>query len=208
MKNIAEKCKYHIIYTITRDDGHFYKGMHSTDNLKDGYRGSGKIVKAWVKKHGIQEFWKRHTKSIDEVLPTRSLLEQREEEIVDAVLMSNPLCMNLSPGGKGGSKFTGKKHTAQARLKMGQANKDKPKSSEHKRAIGQANLGKKKFAGKSHTLQTRTKQSAAMSKSCTVDGINIFPSRRSLIKDLGKGKTGARSPMFRYLTCTSTEGNP
>lgn len=34
--------KYHYIYKITRNqDGKFYVGMHSTDDLDDGYFGSG-----------------------------------------------------------------------------------------------------------------------------------------------------------------------
>ncbi len=40
----ADERKYHYIYKITRDDGHYYVGMHSTDNLDDGYFGSGKYI--------------------------------------------------------------------------------------------------------------------------------------------------------------------
>ncbi len=50
----AIRRKYHIIYkttcTITNK---FYVSMHSTDNLEDGYQGSGKRLKYSVNKHGI-----------------------------------------------------------------------------------------------------------------------------------------------------------
>lgn len=38
--------KYHIIYKTTNlINGKIYVGMHSTDNLNDGYLGSGWILK-------------------------------------------------------------------------------------------------------------------------------------------------------------------
>ena len=37
------------------------------------------------------------------------------------------------------------------------------------------------------------------SKSCTVDGVTIYPSRLALIAALGKGRRGSRSPSFRYI---------
>lgn len=37
----AVRRKYHFIYKITRlDNNRYYIGMHSTDNLDDGYFGS------------------------------------------------------------------------------------------------------------------------------------------------------------------------
>jgi hypothetical protein len=39
----------------------------------------------------------------------------------------------------------------------------------------------------------------AKSKPCTADGVTVFPSLTALTKALGKGKTGTRSPNFRYI---------
>ncbi len=36
-------------------------------------------------------------------------------------------------------------------------------------------------------------------KPCTVDGVKIYPSLKALIKELGKGKNGARSENLRYV---------
>jgi hypothetical protein len=205
----AIDCKFHIIYTITRDDGFFYKGLHSTDDLEDGYPGSGVRVKAWIKKYGIDEFWKRHTKTIDEMLPSRKLLEAREAELITSELLKSPFCLNLSPGGRGGSRFTGKKHTVEARMKMGIASKNHKRSESHKAKISAALIGRVGgFEGKKHSEATKDlmRTAAATSparkkfcKPCTIDGITIFESMKSMRRTLGAGKSGTGSPNFRYL---------
>jgi hypothetical protein len=96
----ADQRKHHYIYKITKGDtGRFYIGMHSTDDLDDGYFGSGKIITASIKKHGKD----KHHKEILEHLPTRESLKLREKEIVNEELLGDKLCMNLKLGGIGGS---------------------------------------------------------------------------------------------------------
>ena len=72
--------------------------MHSTDDLEDGYFGSGKIINYSVNKHGIEN----HRVEILEFLDSREELKKREAEIVNEELLSDPLCMNLKFGGEGG----------------------------------------------------------------------------------------------------------
>lgn len=72
--------------------------MHSTKNVDDGYLGSGKRIRAEVKKYGKENF----EKVILEELPTRKALADREREIVNEVLRQDPLCLNLKNGGEGG----------------------------------------------------------------------------------------------------------
>lgn len=100
----ANKRKYHYIYKITRDDGRYYIGMHSTDDLEDGYFGSGKLITRSIKKHGIE----RHEKEILEFLESRELLKTREKELITDDIRSDLLCMNIAPGGGGG--FKNKQH--------------------------------------------------------------------------------------------------
>lgn len=89
----------HFIYKITNTlNGRFYIGMHSTKNSNDGYLGSGKRIKAEVNKYGKENF----RKEIVERVPSRKILKEREAEIVNAELLSNPLCLNLVFGGEGG----------------------------------------------------------------------------------------------------------
>lgn len=80
--------------------------MHSTENVDDGYLGSGKRVKAEVKKYGKENF----EKVILEELPTRKALEEREREIVNDELLIDPLCLNLKNGGEGGGSFWNEEH--------------------------------------------------------------------------------------------------
>jgi hypothetical protein len=72
--------------------------MHSTDNLEDGYLGSGKILGYSRAKHGDEN----HKKEIVEMCPDREALKLREKEIVNEVLLANPLNINLKYGGEGG----------------------------------------------------------------------------------------------------------
>jgi hypothetical protein len=95
----ADKRKFHYIYRITRDDGKYYIGMHSTDEIEDGYFGSGKLITRSIKKYGKQ----RHTKEILEHLPNREALKLREKEIVNVEIVDDRRCMNLRLGGAGWS---------------------------------------------------------------------------------------------------------
>lgn len=91
--------KYHFIYKTTNLlNGKYYIGMHSTDNLNDGYMGSGRRLRYSINKHGK----KNHKVEILEFVLNRKELIKREKEIVssDEILKMN--CMNLMPGGTGG----------------------------------------------------------------------------------------------------------
>jgi hypothetical protein len=64
----AENRKYHYIYKITCNvSNRYYIGMHSTDNLEDGYFGSGKRLWFSINYHGK----KNHSKEILEFLESR-----------------------------------------------------------------------------------------------------------------------------------------
>ena len=97
--------KYHYIYKITcKITNRYYIGMHSTDDLNDGYFGSGKRLWFSINYHGKEN----HVKEILEFLPTRQLLKEREKEIVNKELIGEILCMNLKEGGDGG--FVNEEH--------------------------------------------------------------------------------------------------
>lgn len=90
---------YHFIYKTTDTrNGNFYIGMHSTDNLNDGYVGSGDRLKKLIYKHGKEIF----NIEILEFFPNRNSLKQREKEIVNSDLLKEEKCMNLCFGGSGG----------------------------------------------------------------------------------------------------------
>ena len=91
--------KYNYIYKTTcKVTNRFYIGMHSTDNLEDGYIGSGRVLWRPIRKHGLHE----HEREILEFHPDRKTLRLREMEIVDRNMLDSNLCMNLVTGGGGG----------------------------------------------------------------------------------------------------------
>jgi hypothetical protein len=91
--------KYHIIYKTTcLVNNKYYIGMHSTDNLEDGYMGSGKAIKFSIKRYGKE----KHRVEILEIVENRELLAEREKAIVTLSKVKNGKCMNLKVGGIGG----------------------------------------------------------------------------------------------------------
>lgn len=107
-----KKPSIHYLYkTICNKTQKYYIGMHSTTNLNDGYLGSGKRLRYSIRKYGKEN----HTKEILIFLPTRKDLILKEIEIVNKVLLSDKLCMNLKEGGQGG--FINEEH----RLKCSKA---------------------------------------------------------------------------------------
>lgn len=88
---------YHYFYKITNNiNGHFYYGIHSTDNLDDGYMGSGRYLRRAYKKFGIENF----TKEIIKFFENREDCANFEKEIVTEELVNDPNCYNISLGGE------------------------------------------------------------------------------------------------------------
>ena len=93
--------KYNFLYKTTcLVTERFYIGVHSTDNLADGYLGSGLLLKHSINKHGIDN----HNREILEFFDSRTALLDKEKEIVNKDLLKEP-CMNRRPGGDGGDTF-------------------------------------------------------------------------------------------------------
>jgi hypothetical protein len=91
--------KYHYIYKTTNlINGKFYVGMHSTDNLNDGYLGSGIRLRRSIRRNGIENFNIQFLEFFD----NRIDLSNREKELVNEELLKDPMCMNLVFGGSGG----------------------------------------------------------------------------------------------------------
>lgn len=80
--------------------------MHSTDDLNDGYVGSGKRLWYSIRKYGKENF--KH--EILEMLPDRCSLKEREKELVNEDLLKDNKCLNLKIGGEGGGKLWNPEH--------------------------------------------------------------------------------------------------
>lgn len=181
--------KYHYIYKITCNvTNRYYIGMHSTDNLDDGYFGSGKRLWFSINYHGKDN----HTKEILEFLPNRLILKEREKEIVNKELITDVLCMNLKEGGEGG--FTSEEHrtkfidgrnktwTKEHRDKKVWLFKNDEKWAKNFGDIMRKNgLGNKSLTGKNHSEEAKEKISKSK-------------------KGTGSGKTNSQ-----YGTCWITK---
>jgi hypothetical protein len=165
--------KYHFIYKTTDiRNGNFYIGMHSTNDLNDGYVGSGKRLKHLIYKHGKKIF----NMEILEFLPNRKSLRERESEIVNSDLLLEDKCMNLKPGGDGGfnndehqlkcSQAAGKKHSIRLLTdeeyrdayseKLSKSGKNRHNKGNLKNFIDK---GKTLWQGRTHSEETKKKMS-------------------------------------------------
>lgn len=176
--NVSEK-KFNFIYKTTcLVTSKYYIGMHSTNNLDDGYLGSGKILLYSIKLYGKEN----HKIEILENVNSRYELKNREIEIVNDGLLSDSLCMNLALGGGGG--FISLEGAKKGRNKCDEVLKEKygenfrsilaknyhsnlsPEEKEiHITKIKNSHIGldKRNFLGKTHKKETKDKISKSNS---------------------------------------------
>ena len=108
--------KYHYIYKTTNlINGKFYIGMHSTNDLNDGYLGSGTRLRYSLNKYGE----KNHQIKRLEFFSDREKLRNREIEIVNESLLKDPSCMNLTFGGTGNGNWMGPNKNSEVQRKKG-----------------------------------------------------------------------------------------
>ena len=91
--------EYYCLYKITNlVNGKMYIGQHVTENLDDGYMGSGKIIKLAIKKYGVENFRKEYLGFYED----ENELDYMERVFVDETWVSRSDTYNLSIGGYGG----------------------------------------------------------------------------------------------------------
>lgn len=168
--------KYYTIYKITnRVNSKFYIGMHQTNDLNDGYMGSGKLISRAIKKHGIDNF----TKEILFVFDNEQDMKRKEAEIVTEELCQSNSSYNLCPGGHGGFGYInnherksdwaklGAKKCNRESLKFLQARHIGCKKIIEERISNGLNaygVDPKQFLGKTHTKEAKKKIGLANSK--------------------------------------------
>lgn len=93
---------YYIIYqTTNKINGKIYVGKHKTNNLDDGYLGSGKYLNNAIAKYGVENFERKilfFCESEDE-------MNAKEKEIVNEDFVARNDTYNLKVGGEGGWDF-------------------------------------------------------------------------------------------------------
>ena len=81
------KFMFHYTYKITSNSGLFYVGRHSTDDLNDGYMGSGKWVRSIKDKSKLSKEILEYFDSFDELM-------KAEQNLLDEYIGKKG-CMNF-----------------------------------------------------------------------------------------------------------------
>lgn len=126
---------YNYIYLITNTlNGKIYVGKHSTDNLNDGYMGSGKLLKLAFNKYGIENFTKKilHFAETEEELNDLEIFYIKD---LDAKTKG----YNLTDGGDG---KLGYEHSDETKRKMSESSKGKSMSEEARKKMSETRKGR------------------------------------------------------------------
>lgn len=98
-KKYYDQRKYHIVYkTINLINGKIYVGSHSTDDIEDGYFGSGDLIKRAINKYGKQNF----KRIVEYIFDNPNDMFLKEKEIVTEEFLKRTDVYNIVPGGCGG----------------------------------------------------------------------------------------------------------
>lgn len=150
MDTSKEKHYNYFYIIVNKVNRKFYYGVHSTDNLDDGYMGSGDNIKKAIKKYGIENF----VKTILGFFDTRAELMEVEREFINPKFLEEhrDTCYNCKPGGDGGV-------TPEIAEKISEAmmgkNKGKTQTEEHRRKNSESHKGKPSpFKGRRHSPET------------------------------------------------------
>lgn len=92
---------YYIVYqTTNKINGKFYIGMHKTNNINDGYLGSGVLLEKAIKKYGKENFIRD---ILFECKCEKEMILFEEALLTEEYIKSNfGKIYNLASGGKGG----------------------------------------------------------------------------------------------------------
>lgn len=187
----------HYTYKTTNlINGKYYLGMHSQNSqTNDLYLGSGKALKAAIKKYGKKNF----KKEILEYFSSRDELRLAESRLVTKQIVADRKSYNMKTGGEGGSDSL----STESKLKISKANKG--------RLVGEKNPMWGKTHSEESIAKTRAKHSLWGKASLqgwriTIDGIDYESLWRASEKiDLSAGGIRRRVLSKNYLNYRFTD---
>ena len=167
-------------------NGKYYIGVHQTDNIDDGYLGSGTLLSKAIKKYGSSCF----TRNILEYFDSKEEMYKRESEVVDCLSENT---YNMVPGGSGASilnnrkAFTGN-HSQKTKDKISRTLTGRTLSENHK-----SNVSKNHWARKNPKEQAKHARSIPQ----TVRSLET----RSKISESLKGNTNSSGRELKRVKC-------
>jgi hypothetical protein len=149
---MSHMLKYIVYETTNLINGKKYIGVHSTDNLDDGYLGSGKLLKKAIKKYGIDSFQRIilvECKKSEDMFAAESMLVTKE-------WVNDPNTYNLKIGGEGGWDYVNKNPHLRwcGEKRKLQSLKMKERTLSGKWSPKACGIG---FTGKTHSIESRKK---------------------------------------------------
>ena len=169
--------KHYLVYKTTNlVNGKIYIGKHETNNLNDGYLGSGNLIKRAIEKYGEENF----KREILFECSSREEMNAKEAELVNEEFLKRDDVYNLKQGGEGGWDYcntpehhnnigncrnTGFTQLAKEGRNPGRETIDAYTDEERKEYCRRISEGLKKFIkdngaiwlGKHHTTETKKK---------------------------------------------------
>lgn len=162
---------YYYLYRITNlINGKIYVGVHKTDNIDDGYMGSGLLIRRAIEKYGIENF----EKNIIQYFNSAEEMFEAESQIVNEEFVADDSTYNLKEGGHGGWDYITKNHIYPNRdiggriggRIAGQIHAERMRNDiEYRKQVFDRTLRSvKPFKGQHHTPETKARIGAANSK--------------------------------------------
>ena len=140
--------KHNTVYKIiNQNSGKFYIGIHATDNIDDGYMGSGTAINRAYKKYEPKNFIKQILFDFD----NQDDMIAMEELLVDGVMINQKDCYNMKTGGDFG------RHSEESKIKMSMIHTGKIITKETREKLRIANIGRKHTKGAKQKISEMTK---------------------------------------------------
>lgn len=183
---------YRVDCTAAGWEGYYYLGQHKTNNLDDGYKGSGTKLQEYYKQYPDD-----YTFTILEFYSNKTELNIAEQKLIGDLWKTDQYCLNLICGGAGGFKtitsyWKGKKLSEETKRKMSESLKGRIISDETKRKMSKSMKGKSHKAwnkGKKTSEEHKHKISESLKGNIPINkGIPMSDAQKRKISESLKGK--------------------
>ena len=198
------------IYKITNlCNNKIYIGIHKTKSIDDGYMGSGKLLKAAIKKYGKENF----RKEILETFNNEESMILKEQVLVTAAFVLDENNYYIMPGGKFGSlernnlSFKNKRHSLETIEKIRSSAIGREHTDATRKKISKNNFSKtdpvrqKEHAKQAGSYRKSDEHKLKISESMKKVHQEINPNLgkvRQKVKCPHCGKEGANNTMSRW----------